>query len=543
MNNYLHYVLHLDEPVKMGLQGNQSNTEALTYLAGSTLRGAFLSACINMYYKDFPGDLSRDQAAGKELFRDTFFYDAYPFVNGRDLMPMPTVYYADKHKVREVKAAGEENRDIPLSVHCRLDTVPAEGEVRIGTGQYCCYEKNTVLSYHVRKEANLHIRIKDEATESTMFRYEAIARGQDFSGLIRCADEETAVRYQKAIDGGTFYLGGSRGSGYGRCRVTETSLKSFEETRAAFEVPRKDRESSFTVYALSNLILLDENGSEAGSIPADILERVLGVRNVRLERAFAGTVRTAGFNHTWKAALVQRSGVSMGSVFVYTCEGTPSEEGIRQLEAYGVGQRRQEGFGRVLINPELDTESILKIKISDSENEEIAFTEEDRKMLELTAGYINGKRVDTCLKDGALDFSVKQGRALSSISLSQKARLFNLLSAIDSESRYAADQNAKERLLAFADEELKSKSKEKYQKARIKLAAGSSSGQNEYDMWELIREIASDNIEHSRMNPYWEDVKVMSFLGSSPDRPSDFRLNCRFLKEVFYNLMRQEGGR
>jgi hypothetical protein len=45
------------------------------------------------------------------------------------------------------------------------------------------------------------------------------------------------------------------------------------------------------------------------------------------------------------------------------------------------------------------------------------------------------------------------------------------------------------------------------------------------------------------MNPYWEDVKVMSFLGSSPDRPSDFRLNCRFLKEVFYNLMRQEGGR
>ena len=49
MKNYVRYKLLLEEPVKMGKQGDQSNTETLTYIVGSSVRGAFLSLHTDQY--------------------------------------------------------------------------------------------------------------------------------------------------------------------------------------------------------------------------------------------------------------------------------------------------------------------------------------------------------------------------------------------------------------------------------------------------------------------------------------------------------------
>ena len=219
MDNYVRYILHLDEPVKMGRQGDQSSTESLSYIAGSTLRGAIIAGFIDHYYADTEEDLSRNKDSRSKLFSDTYFSDAFPCAAGIGLMPVPSIYYANKHKLREAKAAYEENCNKELAVHCCLYDIPAEGEVRVGTDQYCSFDEDVIRTFSVAKEANLHIRIQDENSESAMFRYEAIAEGQLFIGLIRCADEETADQYYRVMKDRVMYLGGSRGSGYGRCRL------------------------------------------------------------------------------------------------------------------------------------------------------------------------------------------------------------------------------------------------------------------------------------------------------------------------------------
>ena len=97
MNNYVRYILHLEEPVKMGRQGNQSSTESLTYIAGSTLRGAFISRFISAYLSDVQTDLSSNDDTRKLLFTDTYFTDAYPCINGntysRTLLSYSNVVY------------------------------------------------------------------------------------------------------------------------------------------------------------------------------------------------------------------------------------------------------------------------------------------------------------------------------------------------------------------------------------------------------------------------------------------------------------------
>ena len=49
MYNYVKFFIYLEEPLKMGKQGNQDNAESLSYIAGSTLRGAVIGKAVNTW--------------------------------------------------------------------------------------------------------------------------------------------------------------------------------------------------------------------------------------------------------------------------------------------------------------------------------------------------------------------------------------------------------------------------------------------------------------------------------------------------------------
>jgi hypothetical protein len=197
----------------------------------------------------------------------------------------------------------------------------------------------------------------------------------------------------------------------------------------------------------------------------------------------------------------------------------------------------------VLINPDLEREAFLKADAGKADETPIVLTSEDRDVIRLIECYINDKREETSVRDAALAFSGDDSKGLRQISLSQKARLFNLLQTLETDDAYKDDAAARERLRIFAEKDLKTKSKESFDKARVSLPAADQKGRNEYSLRELLLEIASDKVSHSQLNVYWQELEGLSLTGSSPEMSSDFRLNIRFLKEVFYNLMRKEGGR
>ena len=538
MKNYVRYKLLLEEPVKMGKQGDQSNTETLTYIVGSSLRGAFLSLYINKYYHGV-SNLDHDSSARRELFTETRFSDAWITLEGKYLFPFPAVYYADKHKLRAAEQKEESGSNAKLELHCCISDIPLEGEVRLGRNAYCSIADNAILQGSVKREGNLHIAVGRNGSDKKMFRYEAISSGQTFSGLIQCADETTADRYRELIDGKTIYLGGSKGSGYGRCRVVSAELIETAEAFSMYGLARKQQPGILTVLALSNLILLNENGEETGTIDEALLEKKLGITNVKLVKSYVGTAVTSGYNHTWKSWQIQRTAVSAGSLYVYTYDGTLTEESAAEFERAGVGERRVEGFGRVTLNPDIERGFLDKISEKPKYNNHLGeLTADEVNVLKGIQKHVNNRRMKDIIEYEAFNTAEESKNGLTCLSKTQKARLYNLLSDVLDKRLYPNENAAKERLRNFINEDIKTGTGSVYRdRATMKIA-----GENHH-LAEVVLLLADDKKKFRDFCKAANEFRELCFEGVTLESESDFRQKCAFIKEVIYILMRKEGSR
>jgi CRISPR-associated protein Csx10 len=648
--NYVKYSIFLEEPVKMGSEGNQSNTDALTYLAGSSLRGTLIAEYIKRYHPEKSSfgtarenGLDQDPELAGILFRDTYFYDAYPVIGDQTFIPMPEIFYADKHELRAVEREGGEN----YPVHCCVDENPGPGEIRVGSGQYCLLEGSRLKMLRVKKTANLHIAVGktddkgEHREEGKMFRYEAIAAGQTFAGLIRCKDEDTARAYAQALRGGegeekVVYLGGSRGSGYGRCVIKDVSCVSEEEQYGAkwrqanvdghvseeqaargerhgiegqpvreAQHSVKERPDSeegysmegqpvgeFTIYALSNLLLLDQYGSETGSFDEAALAEKLGVSKVRLKKANVSVIRATGFNNVWRAGQVQRAAVKAGSFYVYSCDGTPNPEKIKELERDGIGLRRQEGFGRILFNLDVKKNELTRVRperedgkaipsmqaaggtkftgvqsvfesgtvnaMTDKEGgvSETVISKESRENLGLIEKKINENRLEKQLRAAAYICAAEtcpdnSDRFVRYFSLTQIARLYNLLSELD---EMKDEEKAKESLERFRGE-LKNKTRKAYAVSKLMVRCGENV--NKMSMFGVLNNICDDSVPYTVFGLEFEasqddGCKHSEFhfdrLGKAQTMDggfagkSTFRLKCEFMLQTLRYIMRRKGG-
>lgn len=683
---YLTFCVRLEEPVKMGTQGSQSNTRALTYLTGSSLRGAVISLFLKKKRRKNPNyNIEHDK---KMLFRNTRFYDAYlqvPYVpeggmSGDDgdksetrsmipLIPVPAVYFADKHEMRSwKKKSGEPGQSgLPLKVHNRMATKPEEGEIRVDVDKYCRLTERVVQTRGVRQTANLHIAISENTSENNlMFRYEAIDKEQDFFAVIRCEDRRAAETFAEALDGEVVYLGGSRGSGYGRCRLDSCEMLDYETLMERYhtswvqrdglagatgtgtssmlngsgsarsddspeplspeddglhgsqpDVPLADQQGDsasipsgvrnssasledvpdsgvngtqgrgvLTITALSNLLLMSEDGQVMSRIEPAFLERKTGLSGVQLEKAFVTTTMTDGFNHTWKAGQVQQTAVKAGSFFRYTCD-LPSDEGatrraverLKALEENGVGQRKTEGFGRILINLPLGQEERVNIVAQETAVEEIVLTGDERPILLNLQERIFQDRMTRILRQQAQIYAKKTAEKANMLTLTQMDRLYEQLDRIVTGLERRTCGEAMVQLRNFRDG-LTEATRGNYGKARMVLSAGVTK-----KMSEMLDELAGNSPAGSggvqqgirAWNEELEGAKgnlpvlleesfaaenpvpdaVVGTGGSAAETPGmniaagtrgsatdeDFYLKCRYLHELIYILMRKEGGR
>lgn len=533
MRNYVRYMIDLEEPVKLGTLGNQNSSGCLSYIAGSSLRGALIGKYIRTYCGHIHEHISKNPELSSVLLKDTCFYNAYIAAGDKAQMPVPMVYYADKHAIRRSRRRAGETGVDELEVHscAGLDDKPSEGEQRIGSGSYCSLREDTVATVTVEKEANLHIAIGGNKDERRMFRYEAIAAGQIFVGLIRCADEKAAEQYRALIDNEIFYIGGSRGSGYGRCHMKDARLMTAQEALGEYRGARMNESGRLLVYALSDLVLLDENGSPTGSISLSLLERKLGLRNVVLKQAFVATDTTVGFNHTWRARQVQQTSVKAGSVFVFACDGLPQEEKMQAMEEQGIGLRRTEGYGQILLNLPLgQTRAIGKIadRIMDSRT---ALRPEEEETLQNIFGHIYEARNDAALERAAYRIANASRDVLKDFSMAQIGRLYGLLYdqiVIGQRPEGVQKQTIKD----FAETGIRGRTKDAYTLASLNL--GDCGRRTMRDMLlELVNDAVSVQSWDSRFVPE----------GGEACKQSVYQLKGKLLQQILYNLMRMEGGK
>lgn len=335
----LTYQITSEEPLLVtALNGDPNSGVAFPFIPGSTLRGLVAGRCV----KQRPND-DLDLWARELLFDgQTRYLHAYLADDQqRRCLPVPLSWR--KEKLRHIESGSIEDHACTLPDPPSFkQPVPLQGFIHL-SGE-------SVQIYHPERRIAVHT-LRDRAAgrptreRGAVYRYDALAAGQRFAGAVLCATLDAAQTLQTLLKPGRYRLGGAQTAGYGRVRLDEVTVdERWHEYEHAAHLRTVRKGEPFVVTVLSDTILRNENGATHTDLPA-----ALGWP-VRLVRAFKGATEIGGFNRKWGLPLPQYQALCAGSVFVLQATQEISADIIGKRIVSGVGERRDEGFGRLAVN-------------------------------------------------------------------------------------------------------------------------------------------------------------------------------------------------
>lgn len=334
------------------------NQKAASEGANNTLD--FIPGCnflgiVAAKYADF-GD------AAMEVFHSgkVRFGDAHPVCKGHDVMRTlrvpASMYYPKPEKASEVcyihhEYSRDKDKDggNPQQLkQCRQGFYAFEKDAG--------HEAETSKNFALKSAYDSENR---RSMNSQMFGYEALDKDAEFYFSVEVDSDELADKIRAALLGER-NIGRSRTAQYGAVEIENCD---FKETQSR---PKKAN-GYVTVYADGRLIFIDDNGEPTFRPTAK--ELGLDSGEIDWNRSQVRTFQYAPWNGKRKTRDADRCGIEKGSVFVVKdCKN-------QDFESKYVGVYRNEGFGRVIYNPEfLDTadnasNGQAKFKLKDGEKE------------------------------------------------------------------------------------------------------------------------------------------------------------------------------
>ncbi len=340
-------ILLTEEPVVISERPLAGNAFAGKWLIpGSALRGAIAS-------RARPNTLSADEY---RVFCDLFIHGGVSF---QSALPL---------HLTEDKSAGYVIDAVPSGIVKNLedDTIRSVLDPETPVG-YKRYSKRHVVGHGLQKSelqrsSRVHVQIDPEtqrASDGDLYSYEAIPTGTYLMSEIML-DENTAwadlaqladLPLRRPFD---LYLGRALSRGYGRCRVWLEPLAT-DAPPLACPVPfeaRRETTDDDTLYLtlVSDTIIVDAWGRAMRQFEDNWLSDALGV-SVSVRSQVVTPVTVEGWDARsgmpkWRdTALVKGSSVRLK---INDTEGTAQH--LIEVERSGIGLRRNEGFGRVVVN-------------------------------------------------------------------------------------------------------------------------------------------------------------------------------------------------
>ncbi len=351
------FLLHTQQPIlATSLQGDPNSDISHSYIPGSTIRGMLISR----YLRQQPIqelDILDDKI--RRLFFDsqTRYLNAYLFDREKEqrTLPVPLCLYKKKGEdspneiYNFIQLASPHHPDSPK----RLDD------------KFCIIDEYGYISLHKElRRINIHNqrnRQKGRGTNSSgaVFRYDAIDAGQFFQAVVLSNCEEDADTIKSLLTPANdaeiinAWIGGSQSAGYGH--VTVESL-SDEDTWTEIKIDWEERtqyQNKLTVTLLSDTIIRDDCGQSTTDFQhfVKLMSESLGLRTeLKHIDTYASSLNVGGFNRKWGLPLPQVPALAAGSVFVFEQPEELNPQQVRDLEAQGIGERRVDGFGRVVLN-------------------------------------------------------------------------------------------------------------------------------------------------------------------------------------------------
>jgi CRISPR-associated protein Csx10 len=366
---YLSYRLNLDEPLVLS-DGSQLGNVLQTqdYIPGSSILGL----CAGLY---LGGARSATASSGtytnefRSLFLsdDTLYSPAYPLIDvgGRKKgWPMPmSVFGCKYYGVNEPGKSFNQRHGFQDYLYhlpdeaCSSCKSPLEHK-----SGYICYADGDYYNFSPGKEIISHNQVGEDEEEKSLFSFEALPRNQQFYGEIAFRKPDHRNLLQAILkENPRGRLGKARNRGYGQVSIFDPNEKG-QSFRS--EWSKNLDTNAFSIYFFSNTILVDRGLRYLSGLDVETLAYWLGLKDLEcIEEDPAGSsfYRSApvlGFNQHRKMPLPFELAISRGSVFAFSYKGKGDiASKLEILQREGIGLRRNEGFGQVVINHKIHTKA------------------------------------------------------------------------------------------------------------------------------------------------------------------------------------------
>ncbi|MDE6435257.1 MAG: hypothetical protein K2L07_13625 [Lachnospiraceae bacterium] len=400
MSKYLRYEIKNMEPIRIADNSSSQlgQTMTLRYIPGSAIRGLI----VNSFLED--DDFHQIK---KLLFSNQIRYlNAYPAMNGKELMPSPKGFYEDKTQGKK-----KEIQNVVTDGNFK------EGFKRASLGNYCYMKDGCIRYYHIKTGSDMKIKMNIEnAEKKNVFRNEYIMPGYHFVGYI-VADEDTELILErmKNILQGQVILGNGRSAGMGKCMVKSCEYADdipYQEYQAD-----QDLSGECYMMLLSNTVMRDAGGSYCG-LDLESIEFQMGVSDLEIKFCSTSTVESKGFNRTWMGPTPSLVMYEQGSVFHFSYRGKFTAERAHAMMDRGIGVRRNEGFGRVLFLKDYGQVHFKQEGEQDCENRKIEnhanLSSEDMEVLKIAAHRYYKRKIEQAVNRYVVDEKFKIGNITSS---------------------------------------------------------------------------------------------------------------------------------
>lgn len=339
----IRYRVMLQEPaILTAIEGEPNSAVSYNFIPGAVMRGFFIGEAMRQYSIR---DLDPTNEVTSRLFfsNRTRYLNLYPVVNDRRSLPVPVSWRKKKYRLLseeddkaiydEVFSSSERNATEKMSnISGFVDYDPKSGQASF-------YKPERILNIHTQ-------RARRSPNEQQVYRYDALAPGQSFEGLIPCEnDEDASMLYDLMRHKQVIHIGGARSAGYGLAQIEVHPEWIMDEW---WEVPHQP-DSTIVLTLLSDVIVRDHLGQYSPT--PDALKQVFERHGITFDYGDLSVQMTlvGGFNRKWGLPLPQTPALKHGSVLTLTnIHG--SKDKLWELVRNGFGERTNEGFGQVALN-------------------------------------------------------------------------------------------------------------------------------------------------------------------------------------------------
>lgn len=383
VTKYLRYTLALNAPAIVStLSGDPNSSTTQPFIPGGVIRGVLAGQLL-------AGGIAAESSEFRRLILDgdVRFLHAYPSEGSVRSFPTPIPWQTSKGEIRSQddkepvmhldRAAytGVVQPDSFISWEnetLKLDPDDIWPTASLRRAEYAFIESSGSKRRGVRIRTDVRIhqqRDRDkgrswkttlpdgsEVPQGGLFAYEFLEPDQTFQGLFQVwgdtTDEADALiaLIETRLNGRQIFIGRSRRAGYGGAATI--SFGPIERQELSDGELQHDTSvgSLFRAQLLSSCIVRDSltGQLDPASFPEQLREQLGGKAVVQVERVLWDFETVGGFNRKWQLEVPQALAVKAGSVLVLRAKRAIPPTTLRQIEHTGLGERRIEGFGRLV---------------------------------------------------------------------------------------------------------------------------------------------------------------------------------------------------